>query len=108
MTRLCGVVGDNREAAVPPDLMRMLPKWRALVLGIGPRPVVVKTRPVWHRRNRRFGRAPVRPPILVSVPAPRIPELSDDAKRFTIPEWPAAPATDTAPIPSNGASDHAS
>lgn len=111
MTRVCGIVGDDRVPAVPPDLLRMLPKWRALVLGIGPRPIVVKTRPVWHRRNRRFGRAPVPVPVLVRVPAPRIPELSEEAKRYAIPDpsaWPSgAPAKPA--VTSNGASsEHAS
>jgi len=28
------------------------------------RPLVVKTRPVWHRLDRRFGRAPTPAPVL--------------------------------------------
>jgi hypothetical protein len=73
VTRVCGVVGvdsDRNVPSVPPDLLRMLPKWRALILSLNARPVVVKTRPVWHRRDRRFGRAPAPVPVLKAAPAP--------------------------------------
>jgi hypothetical protein len=73
VTRVCGVVGvdsDRNVPSVPPELLRMLPKWRALILSLNLRPVVVKTRPVWHRPARWFGRAPVPVPVLKAAPAP--------------------------------------
>lgn len=72
VSRLVGTVtaDDQRVPVLPPELLRMLPKWRALVLTLNLRPAVVKTRPVWHRRNRWFHRAPVTPPVLTPAPAP--------------------------------------
>jgi hypothetical protein len=49
------------------------------VLTLNNRPLVVKTRPAWHRLDRRFGRAPAPAPALtpalrpaVKVPAPTV------------------------------------
>jgi type IV secretion system protein VirD4 len=76
MTRLCGVVavpsgeGHQQAPAVPPELLRMLPKWRALILTLNQRPVVVKIRPVWHRLSHRFGRIPGPLPALAPLPQP--------------------------------------
>lgn len=86
VTRICGVVGDDRQPAVPPDLPRLLPAWRAFVLTMDKRPVVVKTRPVWHRRNRRFGRSPVTPPVLASIPQQRKPAVEVTGTILTVPE----------------------
>ena len=52
VSRLTGTVtvDDQTVPVLPPELLRMLPKWRALVLTLNNRPAVVKIRPVWHRR----------------------------------------------------------
>jgi type IV secretion system protein VirD4 len=72
VSRLAGTVraDDAAVPVLPPELLRMLPKWRALVLTRNQRPVVVKTRPIWHRRNRWFWRPPVPPPVLTPAPSP--------------------------------------
>jgi type IV secretion system protein VirD4 len=62
--------GESTVPVLPPELLRMLPKWRALVLTRNQRPVVVKTRPAWHRSNRWFWRAPAAAPALTPAPAP--------------------------------------
>jgi type IV secretion system protein VirD4 len=54
---------------LPPELLRTLPSWRALVLRMNLRPVIVKVRPVWKRNSHRFGRA-VPVPVLRAAPAP--------------------------------------
>lgn len=101
VARVCGTVGtpDGDAAAIPPDLLRMLPKWRALVLTLDRRPMIVKTRPAWHRWNRRFGRRPLAAPALYahrtfSTPAtlPAAGLYADDPD--TLP-GPAVPATRT-------------
>jgi type IV secretion system protein VirD4 len=68
-SKLCGsvTVGDKQEAAVPPELLRMLPDWRALVIRMNLFPVVVKVRPAWRRMGYRLGRHPLPVP---HVPAP--------------------------------------
>lgn len=83
ITRICGT--DDDGACVPADLIRVLPKWRALVITLDKRPVVVKTRPAWHRRERRFGRAPALAPLLPLVPRPRVPVLTPDQAAFDLP-----------------------
>jgi type IV secretion system protein VirD4 len=87
-SRLCGQVsiakGEGRELgpALPPELLRTLPPWRALVLRMNLRPVVVKIRPVWKRTAHRFGRGPVPAPVLKPAPAPlrlvRVPAPASD------------------------------
>lgn len=80
---LCGTAGD--EPVIPPDLIRMLPDWRALVIRMNLRPVVVKVRPAWHRLAYRLGRHPLPAPHLVRTPYPGpVPALE------SVPE-PAAP-----------------
>lgn len=84
ITRISGT--DEDGTCVPADLIRVLPKWRALVITGPHRPVVVKTRPAWHRRERRFGRAPLPAPLLTRIPRPRVPVLTADQATFTLPE----------------------
>ena len=69
-SKLCGTVkdGDGTQSAVPPELLRMLPEWRALVIRMNLSPVVVKVRPAWHRLAYRFGRHP----LPVPCPAPAL------------------------------------
>ena len=51
---------DDEVPVVPPELLRTLPDWRALVIRTNLNPVVVKFRPAWKRLGYRLGRrAPV-------------------------------------------------
>ncbi len=85
LSRLCGEIAlrthsrtrhhDQRYAhtvtyqpvrVLPPELLRMLPEWRALILRTNLSPVIVRLRMAWrrhdYRRTRRFGAVPRRPP----------------------------------------------
>src|SRR5690349_1006700 len=88
---LCGTVaagdGDKLLPVVPPELVRGLPDWRALVIRMNLNPVVVKFRPAWKRLSHRTGRRvpvyipqPRNPDYLEREPAPAevLPALSDD------------------------------
>jgi hypothetical protein len=60
VSRLCGTVaagpelGDRAVRVVPPELLRTLPDWHALVVRMNLSPAVVKFRPVWKRPARRI------------------------------------------------------
>ena len=89
-SKLCGNVRaeDGREPVVPPELLRMLPDWRALVIRMNLSPVVVKVRPAWRRPGYRFGRHPLPVPRLYTqVPEPAMPDV---------------PPLGPVPAPSNG------
>ena len=68
VSKLCGsvVIGDTDTPVqvVPPELVRALPNWRALVIRMNLNPAIVKIRPAWKRLDHRLGRS-------ASVPAPR-------------------------------------
>ncbi len=68
VSRLCGsvVIGDTDVPVevVPPDLVRKLPDWWALVLRMNLNPAIVKIRPAWKRLDHRLSR-------FAPVPAPR-------------------------------------
>jgi type IV secretion system protein VirD4 len=89
LSRLCGEIAlrthartlgdDGRRArtvtyqpvrVLPPELLRTLPDWRALVLRTNLSPVIVRLRMAWRRRDyqraRRIGIAPRRP-VLVTA-----------------------------------------
>ena len=58
-----GEPGEPPVPVVPPELVRALPDWRALVIRMNLAPVVVKIRPAWKRLDFRLGRsAPVYTP----------------------------------------------
>ena len=95
--QLCGtiVIGEDDSKTVrivPPEVIRALPDWRALVLRMNLSPVIVKFRPAWKRLDYRFGRrVPVYVPrqqdarTLEREPAPAevAPALSEaDLARF--------------------------
>ena len=61
--------GDGKEAVVPPELLRMLPDWRALVIRMNLHPVVVKIRPAWRRLAYRLGRHPLPVPYVTAAAA---------------------------------------
>jgi hypothetical protein len=76
---LCGTVAigedDGRAIrVVPPELLRALPDWRALVVRMNLSPVVVKVRPAWRRLGYRFGRHPLPVPHLAPAAAAVLPE----------------------------------
>jgi hypothetical protein len=85
--RTNGKESDRSEPAVPPELLRMLPEWRALVLRMNLHPVVVKVRPAWQRLAYRLGRHPLPVPHL----APLVPGDAGPA-----PAEPVAPELVTA------------
>jgi hypothetical protein len=103
-SKLCGTVtvrargkdSDRSEPAVPPELLRMLPEWRALSLRMNLHPVIVKVRPAWHRLNYRLGRHPL--PVPHHAPAPALTPLD-----LQIPEpAPAAAAEHELIVTANG------
>jgi len=70
ISRLCGTIvlgEDDTVRIVPPELIRMLPDWRALVLRMNLNPVIVKFRPTWKRLGFRSARRSV--PVYVPRPA---------------------------------------
>jgi hypothetical protein len=100
ISRLCGNIAagedDKVVPVVPPEVIRGLPDWRALVIRMNLSPVVVKFRPAWKRLGYRFGR---RVPVYVPrprfaevlerdpVPAEMVPALSDaDLDRLRTPQ----------------------
>ena len=88
-------LGDDDAKSVPvvpPELLRSLPDWRALVIRMNLNPVVVKFRPAWKRRGyRRLSRrsAPLYIPQRFLDQAPPVLELDEPA---------AAPDSATEPV----------
>jgi hypothetical protein len=70
VSKLCGSVstGDGSERAVPPELLRCLPDWSALVIRSNLFPVVVRFRPAWRRLDARLGRRPLPVPQMLRKP----------------------------------------
>jgi hypothetical protein len=69
-----------REAVVAPELLRMLPDWRALVIRMNLHPIVVKVRPAWRRLPYRLGRHPLPvprplPTLLRMLELPDLPDM---------------------------------
>ena len=60
-SKLCGKVpGDGKDQLVlPPELLRQLPDWRAVIIRMNLAPACVKIRPAWHRFMFRIGRHPL-------------------------------------------------
>ena len=77
-SKLCGTAAaaDGKEPVIPPELLRMLPDWRALIIRMNLSPVVVKVRPAWRRLPYRLGRHPLPVPRL--YPADAAPWLAGD------------------------------
>jgi hypothetical protein len=116
ISELCGtiVIGEDDSKTVrvvPPELIRALPDWRALVIRMNLNPVIVKFRPAWKRLGYRFGRrVPVYVPrqqgawTLEREPAPAelAPALSeaDLAKFFDQDTQQASADTVAFPLPS--------
>ena len=80
VSKLCGSVTtgepphDRVVQVVPPELLRTLPDWHALVVRMNLSAVVVRFRPVWKRPERRFPLRYLRPrPALLAAPARPLP-----------------------------------
>jgi type IV secretion system protein VirD4 len=116
ISELCGtiVIGEDDSKTVrivPPELIRALPDWRALVLRMNLSPVIVKFRPAWKRLGYRFGR---RVPVYVPRPQQAAPAIgprepaelesalteADLAKFFADGPPQEAPAPGAFPLPS--------
>ena len=87
VSKLCGsitttiTVADGKPEritarVVPPELLRMLPDWNALVVRMNLSPVVVRVRPVWKRPDRRFPHRYANRPHRPAVPG-RVAPLPD-------------------------------
>lgn len=76
VSRLCGSIatgdekGDRTVRVVPPELLRTLPDWHALIVRMNLSPAVVRVRPVWKRPARRF-------PLCYLARRPQVPALPD-------------------------------
>ena len=85
--RVAGALGDDeaeRARIVPPEVLRCLPKHCALVIDMDLRPVVVRVRAAWKRRDfRKLARAhqvaPVRA-ILAGLGQPAQDQILTDAE----------------------------
>ena len=123
LSQLCGEVELRRHArtrdeygrrartvtylpmrVLPPELLRTLPEWRALVVRGNLSPVVVRLRMAWRRRDyrrpSRIGVTPPRPPGEQELPptAPHQPtSRRTDRRPQSLPRWMAMP--DAPPTP---------
>jgi type IV secretion system protein VirD4 len=87
--RICGALGDDeaeRARIVPPEVLRCLPKHCALVIDMDLRPVVVRVRAGWKRRdyrklNRRGGQRVV---LAEELAGSR--DLDDELRELAVPE----------------------
>ena len=82
---LCGsvVLGEPGELpipVVPPELIRALPDWRALVIRMNLAPAVVKIRPAWKRLRYRLAR-----PAPAYLPRPVVTSAADADLTGTMP-----------------------
>jgi hypothetical protein len=107
-SKLCGTVkaGDGREPVVPPELLRMLPEWRALVIRMNLLPVIVKVRPAWRRLPYRLGRHPLPvpsvAPVTLPVFAPEVPAPAQPGPQLESWPSPRVPAKAAAGANGNG------
>lgn len=87
VSKLCGTVTEGTAPStrtvrvVPPELLRTLPDWHALVLRMNLNPAVVRFRPVWKRPERRFPLCYLRP--VPPLPETVLPETVLPAEEFT-------------------------
>ena len=105
--RICGALGDDeaeRARIVPPEVLRCLPKHCALVIDMDLRPVVVRVRAAWKRRDfRKLARthqvAPVRA-ILAGLGQPAQDQILTDAELDRLLEGERSPSSvPPAPFP---------
>ena len=102
-SRLCGKVpGEKDQLRLPPELLRQLPDWRAVVIRMNLAPAAVKIRPVWHRFMFRLGRHPLPPPYLpaMSVLAPQVP--SQAQPELDLEPWQDPRVAEGVPVHANG------
>jgi len=132
LSRLCGEIAlrthsrtrteDGRRArtrhyqhvrVLPPELLRTLPEWRALVLRTNLSPVIVRLRMAWRRRDyhraRRISLAPQPAPQIPATghphqPQPAIgnePATGNGPKPDSLPGW-LNPPRPPPPVPPSG------
>jgi type IV secretion system protein VirD4 len=93
VSRVCGTLGeddDDKARIVPPDVLRRLPKHRALVINMDLSPAVVRVSRAWKRRSVRR--------LAVQVPAlPALREIPAEE----LAGWPV-PEPATVPVSANG------
>jgi type IV secretion system protein VirD4 len=103
VSRVCGTLGDDdgdKARIVPPEVLRRLPKHRALVINMDLNPVIVRVSRAWKRRGvRRLAAIPVLPPSPVAEaetvlevpvlagPAGRVPAPVPDGKPLNGVPW---------------------
>jgi hypothetical protein len=104
LSKLCGTVriGDQDERVMPPEMLRMLPDWCALVIRSNLFPVVVRFRPAWRRLDARLGRYPL--PDLRPVPVPAL--RQPDMPAVPVPGPGPAAAAAAAPLPAAASNGH--
>ena len=79
-SKLCGKIpGEKDQLRLPPELLRQIPDWRAVVIRMNLAPAAVKIRPCWHRIMFRLGRHPLPVPHL-GRPVPELVPVLDDAE----------------------------
>jgi type IV secretion system protein VirD4 len=103
-SKLCGnVPGDGKDRPVlPPDLLRQLPDWRAVILRMNLAPAAVKIRPAWHRFMFRIGRHPLPAPHLTSHTAPALRVPAEAKPVLDLVPWPPLPDPEQVPVHANG------
>lgn len=91
-SKLCGnVPGEgNARPVLPPDLLRQLPDWRAVILRMNLAPAAIKIRPAWHRFMFRVGRHPLPAPHLSQAPMRELPIPPVPEPVMVVPEMAAA------------------
>jgi TraM recognition site of TraD and TraG len=110
-SKLCGTTGtgDSKQSVVPPEMLRMLPDWRALVIRMNLSPVIVKVRPAWRRLAYRTGIHPLPVPRIPSprpapapqpAPAAQVPAAAQPAPQPG--RWPDAPVPAASVTAANG------
>jgi len=104
VSKLCGSVstGDGSERVVPPELLRCLPDWSALVIRSNLFPVVVRFRPAWRRLDARLGRRPLPSPLLPREPV-LVPRASAQARpELHLGPWQESREPAEVPVHANG------
>jgi type IV secretion system protein VirD4 len=104
ISELCGTIpvpqgeGMVSGAVVPPEFIRTLPTWRALVISMNRSPVVVKFRPVWKRLRHRHILCRSRPPlpVLLSIQDRLAAVPVEPQAQSPQPTWPTVPTPNRA------------
>ena len=85
-SKLCGKIpGEKDQLRLPPELLRQIPDWRAVVIRMNLAPAAVKIRPCWHRLMFRLGRHPLPVPVYLPSPWPSAPPVPEPEPAVTVP-----------------------